>query len=488
MRSIDRGEIIQEKCGIVGIIDLAAKESVRRGVAMLRGVQHRGQDAAGFLTLNHGFHRYRGLGLVSQVFNEDTIKTHKLEGSAGIGHTRYEIQGGDSVENTQPLIATFRDRLLGLAHNGNIPDLEYAKNKLSKKGIYPHPDFDSSMLVNLIVSADGDNWIEKIQNGLCGVEGSYSLALLTDDNHLIGVRDPWGNRPLSAARIDNGFVLASETKSFPIVKARDYYEIAPGEIIDFSKEGVRRSALLEEAPQASCIFEFIYLAHETSRLRGETVSAFRKRLGQMLAKKHPSDARVITAVPDASVVAANACAYESGKPIERLVLKNPDRGFKRSFMAGEMGDRVREVEVKFDISPDVDGLDIELDDDSVVIGNTLKVLGSNLRERGAKSLHARSTAPKIIRDCPWGTNMRSLDGEFIAIDPETGSVRDNNQIARELGLDSIDFNTVKELKVVADEGGHNPNTFCYYCFGGEGLSPAVLKSKRPEVEEFKFTD
>lgn len=476
----------QENCGGVALIDISGQESVRRGVIVLNKVQHRGYDSAGIATVNHGFHLHRNLGTVKQIFTEDVIKDHNLEGSLVVGHTRYKIQGGDTLAYTQPIIASYKDRTIALAHNGNVPNILGMRERLLRKGIIANPEFDSSMLADLIVSAEGENWIERMQNGLVGVEGSYALFIATHDNHMLVARDPWGNRPLSMARIEGGYVAASETVAFQVVRAKDWQEVQPGEVIDFSQDGVFRSNLLEKAQAAKCSFEPIYFAYETSITEGETNQRFRKRLGRKLALNHPGAGTVVAEVPKSACVAADAYAHTSGKPSERFIIKD-DEFIGRAFMGGEIGERTKKVEAKYDISPDVKDQSIIQVDDSIVCGTTLGTLNTTMRKvYKVAEIHTRIPSPKVVRDCPWGVNMRSSDGKFAALDEVTGEVLPDEEIAKKIGADTLEYLTLDELKEVEREGGRNPKEYCHFCFGGEGMKPAVLKQVRPVIEKFDF--
>ena len=474
----------QDKCGVVGLIDFGDNGSIHRAVAALSAVNHRGSDMAGMATRNGGIHRSRGFGKVKNTFTEKRITSADLEGPLTVGHTRYKTQGGKSLAFAQPTIATHEGRTIALAHNGNIPDVEPLVKKLQERGIRVRKKFDSSLLAQLIVSAEGESWIEKVQNGLEGVFGSYSLTMLTDDGHLVAVRDPWGNRPISAAEMDNGVVVSSESKSFPLVRAKFRKELEPGQILDFSKEGMQSSELLEKAQKRMCIFEEIYFAHETSIINGKSVAKFRKELGKILARKHKAAGDVVTAIPESSSVAALAYAQESGKELDRLILK--EENVDRTFMAGEMKERTSKVETKYVIQPDIKGRSVDMVDDSVVIGNTIRILAANLRENyDVVKMHVLSTAPPIRRDCRYGVNMRSSDGEFVAAG-KNGGRRSDKEIAKSLGVTSVRYTTISDLREVARKVGVDPDTYCYECFGGPGLKPAILKAERPQVVPFSF--
>lgn len=477
-----------ENCGIVGIIDLQGREAVHRAVAMLTELTNRGQDACGIATKNHGFHRHRQMGLVPQVFTKRAITEHSLEGSLVIGHTRYRIQGGDTMEFTQPVLVDSGRCEIALAHNGNVEDLDSMRQKLALRNVdYLDPDYDSNYLAHVIAYAPGRSYIEKIQNGLKGVDGSYSLIIATNDGHLLGVRDPWANRPLSMTQQGNVWAIASETSAFQAIGATDmsrWYEFGPGEIIDISAKGVQRSKLLEKAEPRKCVFEGIYLGLDTSVMDGETNGEFRARLGESLAENHPGDGEVVTAIPEASRSAAHGYAHVSGLPEAELVKKNP-HSVGRSFIAGEMKDRRAMIESKFKISPAVKGREIVLVDDSIVCGNTSEILFDNLTEKfGAGGLHARSTAPKVIADCQRGVSMRSRDGRFLAVDELTGRTRTDQEMAEMIGAKTIAFLELSELQGALEEGGRDPKTYCFGCFGGQEFGPLIRRNERPIAKEF----
>lgn len=459
-----------EHCGVVGAIDFDKKTVVRRTVVMMNALDHRGQDSAGLASFDGEFRAHKNLGLVSKVFNKNVLRRKKLNGFLAVGHNRYKIQGGNTLEYTQPILARHIDREIALAHNGNVPNLDVISMNLFRFGVEAGFRFDSDALAQSIVSAPGRNWISRVQNGLEGIIGSYSLVIGTSDGSLLAVRDPWGNRPLSYAETDNGMVVASETVAFSQFRTRNWHEVQPGEIIEISRNGeVRKSQLLQEADEARCIFEKIYLAYETSIIDGSTVSRFRAGLGKVLAKKYSGLGEVVTAVPESSRVAARSYAYHTGLPEEGLILKKPHQ-IKRAFMAGEMKFRKKENDAKFNFSSDAEARRIVVVDDSVIIGNTGEIMTANFSEQSKPAeINFLSTAPKVIKDCPSGVNMRSSDGEFIAFDSERGVVRDEVEIAEKMGVDMIGYTTIDEMLGVVRELGTDPEKYCVECFGGRGL-------------------
>ncbi len=471
-----------ENCGVSGIIDFNGRDVIRRAISSHNLIQHRGFDAAGFATLNKGFHLFKGLGSIKQLFTEQTVIERGLEGPLAIGHNRYRIQGGDTLSFAQPIIAAYRGRKIAVAHNGNVPELDTHRSHLASLGIQLNPDFDSNILAHLIVAAEGDSWIKKIQNGLREVEGSYSLTIATDDGHLIGVRDPWGNRPLSWARLSRGAIIASETAPSHVLDAQDWTEFRPGQVIDISADGIFTSSLPVKAAVAHCVFENIYLADSASIMDGGTNSSFREGLGEMLAERHQGAGKIVTSVPESGDDAAMAYAHKTKKK-QKPIIRKVVSAISRSFMSGEIDERQQVAETKFKLSPDAKDQEIDIIDDSIVIGITSKVTTYNLLARiFAKLLHLRSTAPKIVKDCPWGVNMRSGIGRFIALDPESGRIRTNEEIAEEIGVTTVDYNTIEDLKDVMLRTGRNPENYCYHCFGGQGIKRSQKLDELSPIE------
>lgn len=463
-----------EHCGVVGIISIDGSDVVRRGVVMINDLQHRGFDSAGGLSSYYGqFRHLRGLGRIKDVFSEKRIVEHDFVGQKALFHNRYILQGDETTDFAQPLMVSYGDRRIGVAHNGNIPDLVLLNWKLLPKMEITGPYFDSNLLALSIVSADGDSWIERVQNGLQGVYGSYSLTILTGDGHLLAVRDPWGNRPLSWGTLTGGYAVASETVAFDALGAQVQGEVKPGQILDFTTDGIKSSWLLEEAAEARCVFEKIYFGFETSRDDGELNSDFRKRLGQVSAEKsniaRPDMSRgVVTDVPESSTVAALEYAKYRLWVYERLILKKK-ASFARSFMGVDRQQRNELGEGKYTISPDVKGQNLEIVDDSAVRGTTSRILVKNLRRMGANRLKLIFTSPKVVNDCRFGVDMNHRTGAFVALDPESGEVRSDKEIAKVVGADEVQYLSLRELEKAVNGGAGKSENYCFECFGGRGL-------------------
>lgn len=475
-----------EHCGVVGLISTDGSDVVRMGTVMSNDLQHRGFDSAGSLAVKDGdFRELKGLGRIKQIFSERRLTEYGLSGDQAIFHNRYILQGDGTYDFAQPLIAEYGDRKIGVAHNGNIPDLLVLNWKLLPKKDITGPYFDSNLLANAIVSAEGRDWVERVQNGLQGVEGSYSLTILTNDGHLLAVRDPWGNRPLSWGIFNNGFAVASETVAFDAVGAQVMSEVRPGEILDFSTQGLRRSWLLEEAEEARCVFEKIYFGFETSRDDGELHSDFRKRLGRIAGEEGNLNESVrgdfVSDVPESSTVAALEYAKVRNLEYQRLILKKK-ASFARSFMGADREKREELGEGKYTISPNVADQELEIVDDSAVRGTTSRVLIKNLRRMGAKRVKLVFTSPKVINDCRYGVDMNNSTGAFVARNQETGEIRSDEQIATTVGADEVQYMSLDQLKNAVNMGRGESKNYCMECFGGRGLGSLRFRSvEKPQM-------
>lgn len=484
MMSIEVDKPVERDCGVVGIMSVDGSDVVRRGVVMINDLQHRGFDSAGGLSLEHGrFQHLRGLGRIKDVFSERRIIEEDFAGQSALFHNRYILQGDDTADFAQPLVVSYEDRKIGVAHNGNIPDLTLLNWKLLPRVEIAEPYFDSNLLALSIVSAKGESWIERVQNGLQGVFGSYSLTILTEDGHLLAVRDPWGNRPLSWGTLHGGYAVASETVAFDALGAQVQGEVKPGQILDFTAAGIRSSWLLEEVDrEARCVFEKIYFGFETSREDGELHSDFRKRLGRLSAEKsnlgRSAGVRgLVTDVPESSTVAALEYAKRRGLDYERLILKKK-ASFARSFMGGDKAQRDELGEGKYTISPDVKNYNLEIVDDSAVRGTTSRILIKNLRRMGAARLKLVFTSPKVVSDCKYGVDMNNKTGAFIALVPESNEVRTDERIARVVGADEVQYLDLAELERAVDDGQGDAENYCFECFGGRGLGPLKYRVTR----------
>jgi amidophosphoribosyltransferase len=443
---------LHEECGIFGIY-APGREAARRTFFALYALQHRGQEAAGIVTCDgHIANVHKGMGLVSQVFNEDNL--HHLLGHMAIGHTRYSTTGSTRLRNTQPYVLETLDGPLAIAHNGNLINAPQLRRELLERGVGLQTSTDSELIIHLLAGAGGPDWITRIRILMARVEGAYSLVVLTKDA-IYGIRDPWGLRPLVLGYLDGGHVLASESCAFATIGAETIREIAPGEVVRIDKDGYE---ILQGAPAqrlSFCTFEQIYFARPDSMLNGTLVHQTRQKLGRQLAREAPANADVVIPVPDSGTPHAIGYALKSGIPYSEGLIKS--RYIGRTFI--EPTDQLRRIGVamKFNPLPDnLAGKRVVMVDDSIVRGNTSGPLVELLRNAGAREVHVRVACPPIMWPCFMGVDMASRE-ELIAANMSL------DEICEHIGADSVAYLSISGMmKALKAENG-----YCNACFTGE---------------------
>jgi amidophosphoribosyltransferase len=445
------GDEIHEECGVVGI-HAPGKDAGRLTFFALHTLQHRGQDAAGIATSDNGVaHIHKGQGLVSAVFNEDNVST--LKGDLAIGHTRYSTTGGPGLRNAQPQIIETLDGPLGLAHNGNLVNANILRRQLLERGIGLQTSSDTEVMVHLLTQASGD-WMNRIKSLMTQAEGAFALTILTRDA-IYGVRDPWGFRPLVIGKLDDGYVLASETCAFSAIGAEFVRELEPGEIARIDDSGLHVEQGAVPKQRAFCTFEQIYFSRPDSIHDGNLVHSTRQRLGRELAREHPADADIVVPVPDSGTPHAVGFAQESGLPYTEGLIKN--RYVGRTFIEPTQKLRESGVQMKFNpLGDNLRGKRVVMVDDSIVRGTTSGPLVQMLRDAGAAEVHVRVACPAITDPCYMGVDMASSD-ELIA------GHKTVEEICQHIGADSLAFLSIEAMMrgLEAEDG------YCNACFTGD---------------------
>ena len=333
----------KEECGIFGLF-APGLDVARTTYFSLYALQHRGQEGAGIVTSDGQVaHIHKGTGLVAQVFNEENLS--HLKGHMAVGHTRYSTTGSSVMRNAQPYLIETLHGPLAVAHNGNLTNAPSLRNNLLQRGIGLSSSSDTEIIVHLLSGAGGD-WMSRIRTFMAQAEGAYSLILLTRDG-IFGVRDPWGFRPLVLGKIDEGYVLASESCAFSTSGAEIVREIMPGEIVRLDEEGYSVVQGAHPQARAFCTFEHIYFARPDSVLDGKSVHHVRQALGRQLAREAPADADIVVPVPDSGTPHAIGYAQESGLPYTEGLIKN--RYIGRTFI--QPTDRLRRASVAMKFNP-----------------------------------------------------------------------------------------------------------------------------------------
>lgn len=446
---------LKEECGVVGVYHGNRSEEVAKSLYYgLYALQHRGQESAGIAT-NDGLHTqfHKEMGLVPEVFNEAVFK--RLKGHIGIGHVRYSTTGDSNVVNAQPLVVRYRGGNIALAHNGNLINAAKLRDRLEESGVVFQTTIDTEVIVNLIARFSSDGIVNAIERTMELIKGAYALVVMTED-YLIGVRDPFGLRPLCLGKLENGYVLASESCALDVIGAEFVRDVEPGEIIAISKEGLETRQVQVKNRRASCIFEYIYFARPDSIIDGTSIYEARKNAGRILAKEHPVDADLVIAVPDTSIPAAIGYAEASGIPFGEGLIKN--RYVGRTFIQPEQ--KLRETAVRLKLNSlryNVSGKRIVMIDDSIVRGTTSKQIVNSLRTAGAKEVHLRISSPPVAYSCHFGIDTPNRT-QLI------GAVNTVEQIRKTIGADSLGYISTEGL---IESVGKPAEHHCLACFSGD---------------------
>lgn len=460
----------REECGVFGIY-APGRDVARLSFFGLYALQHRGQEAAGIATSDgHLAYVHKGLGLVSQIFNEDNLSP--LEGHIAIGHNRYSTTGGHHIRNTQPYVIETMNGPLGLSHNGNLTNALDLRQRLLSRGVGLSSTSDTEMMTQILAAPTSvwedddvhiehdpdDPWIGRIRAMMQIVDGAYSLAILTRDA-LYAVRDPHGLRPLSIGKLPEGHIIASETCALSTIGAEYLRYVLPGEIIRIDKNGLTSFSGKKPAPKrALCVFEYVYFARPDSVLDGQVIHAARHRMGRLLAQEAPADADMVIGVPDSATPAAIGYAQESGIPFGEGLTKN--RYIGRTFIQPEEGLRQQKVTLKYNaLTSNLKGKRIVLVDDSIVRGNTAAPLVQLLREGGATEVHMRVSSPPVKHPCFMGVDMATYR-ELIAANYDLEAIR------QKIGAESLGYLSLPGmLDAIAEVVGFR-NDYCTACFSG----------------------
>ena len=392
---------LREECGVFGISN---HDDASALVALgLHALQHRGQEGCGIVSFDgKTFHSEKRQGLVGDHFT-DTETLNKLPGSFAIGHNRYSTTGETSLRNIQPFFADLHMGGLSIAHNGNLTNALLLRENLVKDGAIFRTTTDTETIVQLIAKSRREKFLDKLIDALFQIQGGYSLILMTNKK-LVGVRDPFGIRPLVVGKLKNSFIFASETCALDIVGATFIREIENGEIVIVENNQLKSIKPFPKQKPRPCIFEYIYFARPDSLINGKCAYEYRKSLGQQLAQETDLNADLVIPVPDSGVPAALGYAEKSKKKFELGLIRNHYVG--RTFI--EPSQNIRSLGVKLKLSSTktiVKNKSIILIDDSLVRGTTCHKIVKMLYEAGAKEVHVRIACPEIKFPDFYGVDM-----------------------------------------------------------------------------------
>jgi amidophosphoribosyltransferase len=441
-----------EECGVFGVYSPGHNAAYLTYFGLF-ALQHRGQESAGICASDGETATvFKEMGLVAQVFTEDTLAA--LPGHLAIGHTRYSTTGSPGWKNAQPTFRQVADRSISCAHNGNLTNTESLSEDMALSGVT-----DSELIAEAIsrgiTTPDAAGLEESVIRSVKSFEGAFSLVVM-DQHHLIGVRDNNGYRPLCLGQLNDGWILASETAALDIVGATFVREVDPGEMVVIDHTGVRSFRPFDgEAKPRLCVFEFVYFARPDSRLYDRDIHGVRQQMGRNLAAEQPVDGDVVVPVPESGIPAAQGFSAASGIPYADGLVKN--RYVGRTFIEPTQLLRDRGIRLKLNpIRSTLDGKKVILVDDSIVRGSTTRQLVKMVRDAGAREVHLRISSPPYKNPCFYGMDTTDTS-KLLAARMEV------DEIQEYLDADSLGYLSLAGLlgaTGVADRG------FCTACLSG----------------------
>ncbi len=461
--------------GILGIYANKKADVASDTYYGLFALQHRGQESCGIVVNDDGvFTSYKDKGIVNDVFTKD-ILDNLGQGNMALGQVRYGTAGSKDRKNSQPIVVNHIKGSMAIAHNGNLVNSFELRKELELQGSIFHSTSDPEVIAYIITKErlSASSIEEAVTKAVTKIDGAFSLVVMSPTK-MIAVRDKYGFRPLCYGKTDDGsYIIASESCAISAIGAKFIRDVEPGEIIVFSRDGVRSiKDHCNTAKRSSCVFEYIYFARPDSVVDGFSVNAARMKAGAFLAKEHPVDADLVVGVPDSGIDAAVGYARESGIPYGVGLIKNKYIG--RTFI--QPGQKSREDLVKIKLSPvlsAVKGKRIVLIDDSIVRGTTCARIVGILRDAGATEVHMRVSAPPFINPCYYGTDIDSKN-KLIACNHSV------EEISEIIGVDSLGYLSLEHTKLIANEA--SCDGYCTACF--DGIYPT--RAPKSDKEKYKF--
>ncbi len=454
----------REECGIFAVY--GHPEAAKLAYFGLYALQHRGQESAGIVASDgKTIRQHKAMGLVSEVFNESIL--HELSGHAAIGHVRYSTTGSSVLQNAQPFCVHHSGSTMAVAHNGNLVNAHLIRQELERHGSIFQTTMDSEIIVHLLAKAASKGIDEAIINAMKLIKGAYSVVMQTE-KAIIGFRDPLGFRPLVIGRMNDAWVLASETCALDLIQAEYVRDVERGEIVIIDHNGLQSIQGLQAPHRANCIFEFIYFARPDSNIFSKNVYTFRKSLGAALAREITPDADFVMPFPDSGNYAAVGYAQEANLPLEMAVIRNHYVG--RTFIQPSQSMRDFSVRIKLNPVREVlRGKKVVIMEDSVIRGTTSRTRVKEIRDAGAKEITMVVSCPPTKFPCFYGIDFPTR-GELIAARKSVEEIREF------LGLDGLYY---LGIDAMIEAAGGNAERFCMACFDGNYPLP-------PDAETGKF--
>lgn len=419
-------------------------------------IQHRGQESAGITVFYNGdLLTVRDNGLVQTALSSERLA--KINGNTGVGHVRYSASDSKSIIYAQPLTVTTSFGTVAVAHNGDITNYTELREGYLMSGTSFLTDSDSELVTKVLSKymAQHNDPIKAMKGMMGELEGSYALTILINDR-LFGVRDPYGLRPLCIGKIRNGHIVVSESAAIDALDGTFIRDVAPGEIVELTKDNIIPHQGQTCRHKAHCMFEWVYFARPDSVIDGREVYDVRKKIGEILARECPADVEIIMPIPDSGRAHAIGFSIESKIPYEEGFMKN--RFAERTFILPDQAERELAVSMKMNpIKSTVSGKSMVIVDDSIVRGTTLKKLVSMLRKAGAREVHVRVGSPPVVAPCYYGVDMRSRE-QFVA------NGRTNEEVCKLIGADSLGYLSIEGL---IEAIGIPESELCLGCVNGK---------------------
>jgi amidophosphoribosyltransferase len=469
---------LREECGVFGIYN--HKDAATLTALGLHALQHRGQEACGINTFDgKHFYSVKRRGLVGDNFTSKKI-IDQLPGNAAIGHNRYSTTGLPIIRNIQPFFADLHLGGISIAHNGNLTNAIHIRERMVKDGSIFQTTSDTETVVQLIAKSKRIKILDKIIDSIFQIQGGYAMVMLTNKK-LIGIRDPFGIRPLVLGKLGDSYIFASETCALDIIGAELVREVENGEIIIINKDGIESVKPFPKQNPRPCIFEYIYFSRPDSIVGGKGVYEYRKNLGKQLAIESPSEVDIVSSVPDSGNPAAIGYSEQSKIKFDMGIIRNHYVG--RTFI--EPTQQIRQLGVKLKHNPNkalIKNKKLVLIDDSIVRGTTSKKIVSMLYDAGAKEVHMKISSPPIKYPDYYGIDTPNVE-ELLAAN---NSIEEMRKI---IGVKTISFLSIDGVYKAL---GHNKRDdknpqFTDHCFTGDyPVKPMDLKNQNDKNNQLSL--
>jgi amidophosphoribosyltransferase len=471
------GEQLKIACGVFGAINYENQPIFSNIYWGMRAQNHRGHQSHGFLTYdNRKFYVHRSLDLIPKIKTSAVQEWFgRLPGQVGIANVRYTTSGKcdekSLIKGTQPVTASKNGFKLAVSFNGNVVNTFQLKREISKD--FPNFSYecDSDLICHklLIEIMKSKDFTSAVQTCMHGIEGAFSVAGITKDGKFFAFKDPNGIRPLCAGRSSDHstYAFSSETVGLDVNGFERDFEIEPGELVTVSKDGFQREKLVNGDRKAFCSFEFAYFARPDSRFDDRYVYEVREEFGRNLVRENSDivkEADIIISLPETGDDAALGAHETSGLRWERASRRHR-YVTERAFILLNK-ERHSTIDRKINIlASKVNGKRIIVTEDSVVRGDTTKVVIKKLRRMGAKKVYLFVTFPRIIGPCFYGIDMATY-GQLI------GSKHDAEEIAKIIGADAVCYQSIENF---AKATGFRQDQLCLACVTGKYPTPLAQR-------------